>query len=85
LERGTEGELEIELCRILKGIIKGVFMKFVFNKKNKILLILAIIMLIIGYIIMGTGDKTISPILLIIAYVVLIPAAIMTGVSKTNE
>ncbi len=60
-------------------------MKFVFNKKNKILLILAIIMLIIGYIIMGTGDKTISPILLIIAYVVLIPAAIMTGVSKTNE
>ena len=60
-------------------------MKFVFNKKNKILLILAIVMLIIGYIIMGTGDKTISPIILIIAYVVLIPAAIMTGVSKEDK
>jgi len=64
---------------------KGVFMKFVFNKRNKILLILAIVMLIIGYIVMGTGDKTISPVILIIAYVVLIPAAIMTGVSKEDE
>ncbi|HHE38910.1 MAG TPA: hypothetical protein ENL20_10115 [Candidatus Cloacimonetes bacterium] len=60
-------------------------MKFVFNKRNKILLILAIVMLIIGYIVMGTGDKTISPVILIIAYVVLIPAAIMTGVSKEDE
>jgi len=60
-------------------------MKFIFNKKNKILLILAIVMLIIGYIVMGTGDKTISPIILIIAYVVLIPAAIMTGVSKEED
>ncbi|MBC8384805.1 MAG: hypothetical protein H8E57_04740 [Candidatus Cloacimonetes bacterium] len=60
-------------------------MKFVFNKINSILLILAIIMTIIGYVVMGTGDKTLSPIILIFAYVVLIPAAIMTGVSKSQD
>jgi hypothetical protein len=54
-------------------------MKFVFNKTNKILLILAILFLVAGYVIMGTGDKTISPLILIIAYVVLIPAAIISG------
>ena len=57
-------------------------MKFVFNKLNMILLIAAILITIMGYIIMGTGDKTISPILLIIAYVVLFPAAIIAGTKK---
>lgn len=59
-------------------------MKFVFNTLNKILLVAAILMTVAGYVIMGTGDKTISPILLIIAYVVLFPAAIMAG-TKKNE
>ncbi len=60
-------------------------MKFVFNKLNVVLLIAAILITIIGYIIMGTGDKTISPILLIIAYVVLFPAAIMAGTKKKKK
>ncbi len=60
-------------------------MKFVFNKLNVVLLIAAILITIIGYIIMGTGDKTISPILLIIAYVVLFPAAIMAGTKKKEK
>jgi hypothetical protein len=59
-------------------------MKFVFNKINSMLLIAAIIATVIGYIVMGTGDKTISPILLILAYVVLFPAAIMVGVNKNK-
>jgi hypothetical protein len=59
-------------------------MKFVFNKLNAILLIAAILVTIVGYIIMGTGDKTISPILLIIAYVILFPAAIIAG-TKTDK
>jgi hypothetical protein len=60
-------------------------MRFVFNKTNSTLLIIAILATIVGYIIMGTGDKTISPIILIIAYVVLFPAAIMAGTKKKNE
>jgi hypothetical protein len=57
-------------------------MKFVFSKVNVALLILAIIVSVVGYIILGTGDKTISPILLVIAYGALFPAAIMSGVRK---
>ena len=60
-------------------------MKFVFNKLNVILLIAAIVVTVIGYIIMGTGDNTVSPILLIIAYVVLFPAAIMAGAKKKSD
>ena len=60
-------------------------MKFIFNKTNVILLIVAILATIVGYIIMGTGDKTISPIILIIAYVVLFPAAIMAGTKKKDQ
>lgn len=57
-------------------------MRFIFEKRNQILLILAIIVTIAGYVVMGTGDKTISPILLIIAYVVLFPAALLIGWKK---
>ena len=60
-------------------------MKFVFNKTNIILLVIAIITTIAGYIIMGTGDKTISPILLIIAYVILFPVSIIIGTKKKNR
>jgi len=60
-------------------------MKFVFNKTNIILLIIAFITIIAGYVIMGTGDNTISPILLIIAYVILFPASIIVGIKKKEE
>jgi len=57
-------------------------MKFVFSKLNAVILIIAILVIITGYVIMGTGDNTISPILLIISYVVLFPLAIMIGSEK---
>ena len=60
-------------------------MKFVFNKTNVILLIIAFITIIAGYVIMGTGDNTISPVLLIIAYVVLFPVSIIIGTKKNEE
>ncbi len=60
-------------------------MKFIFNKLNVILLAVAILAIVIGYIIMGTGDKTISPIILIIAYVILFPAAIIAGTKKEKK
>lgn len=59
-------------------------MKFTFNKLNAILLILAIVITIVGYVIMGSGDKTISVILLVIAYAILFPAAIMAGTKKKD-
>jgi len=51
------------------------------TKTNYLLLTIAIIVIIIGYVIMkyagdDLGDKTISPIVLTIAYVVLIPLAL---------
>ena len=60
-------------------------MKFIFNKLNVILLAVAILAIVIGYIIMGTGDKTISPIILIISYVILFPAAIIAGTKKEKK
>ena len=60
-------------------------MKFVFNKTNIILLVIAFITTITGYIIMGTGDKTVSPVLLIIAYVILFPASIIIGTKKKEN
>lgn len=51
------------------------------TRTNYLLLALAILVIIIGYIIMkyagdDLGDKTISPIILTIGYVVLIPLAL---------
>ncbi len=60
-------------------------MRFVFNKTNVALLIIAILATVVGYIIMGTGDKTISAIILIIAYVILFPAAIIVGTKKNEK
>jgi len=60
-------------------------MKFLFNKTNIILLAIAIITTIGGYIFLGNGDKTISPVLLIIAYVILFPASIIVGTKKKEN
>lgn len=60
-------------------------MKLVFNKLNYLLLALAIIVTIIAYVIMGTGENTVSPILLIIAYVILFPAAIIAGINRNDK
>lgn len=47
------------------------------NKKNYYLLILCAVILVIAYFIMNTGDITISPIILIITYLILIPFALL--------
>ena len=57
-------------------------MKFHFGKLNWILFILGILFLLAGYIIMSTGDKTISPIMLVIAYVGLFPLSLLLGFKK---
>ena len=47
------------------------------GKANYILMIVAAIILIAGYFIMSTHEITISPILLIITYVIVIPFALL--------
>ena len=47
-------------------------------------MILAVLVTVAGYLIMGTGDNTISPILLVIAYAVIFPVAIIIGADKSE-
>ena len=60
-------------------------MRFEFGKLNTILMVIAILVTVIAYFIMGTGDNTISPILLVIAYAILFPAAIISGVDRSSS
>ncbi|MCF7911041.1 MAG: hypothetical protein K9M99_00810 [Candidatus Cloacimonetes bacterium] len=60
-------------------------MRFEFGKLNTVLMVIAILVTAIGYIIMGTGDNTISPVMLVIAYAILFPAAIITGVDRSSS
>jgi uncharacterized membrane protein YtjA (UPF0391 family) len=60
-------------------------MKFEFNRSSMILLIVAIVTTIAGYAIMSTGDKTISVVMLIVAYVILFPASILIGLKKGTK
>ena len=52
------------------------------TKKNLIILLIAIVLITIGYIIMEQGDAVISPIILIISYVILIPVALLFPTKK---
>lgn len=59
--------------------------RFIFNKLSIILFIIGIIIITAGYIIMSTGDTTISPILLIFAYLVIYPLSILIGLLKRGK
>lgn len=58
--------------------------RFQWSSLNTILLVIAIIMITVGYIIMRQNDISISPVLLLIAYVVLIPLAIILQGKKSE-
>jgi len=55
--------------------------RLVFNKINKALLLAGIILLIIGYYLMSLGDIIVSPLIITISYIIVIPMAIIWGVS----
>jgi hypothetical protein len=57
-------------------------MRLVWQKWNRILFWLAVIMIAVGYIIMSAGDRTISPFILIISYLVLVPLALLFNPKK---
>ena len=52
---------------------------FPFVKNNYILFAVGILVIIVGFIFLATGDITLSPILLIVGYCVIIPIALLYG------
>jgi hypothetical protein len=58
--------------------------RFSWGKLNTILMVIALVIITAGYIIMRKNDISISPVLLLIAYVILIPAAIMLKGKKSD-
>ncbi len=48
-----------------------------FKRNNYLLLISGIVAIILGYIILSTGDITFAPILLVLGYCILIPLALL--------
>ena len=60
-------------------------MKFIFSKSNMIILILAIIMTVVGYVLMANGDNTYSVVILIVAYIILFPASIIMGIKRKSK
>jgi hypothetical protein len=58
--------------------------RFHWGSLNTILMVIALIMLTAGYIIMRKNDISVSPVLLLIAYVILIPAAIVLNGKKSD-
>ena len=68
----------------------SIFGSWSFSKKNYFLFIAGIISISLGYIIMATGETysfqslTLSPVILIIGYLVLIPSALLYKVKEKN-
>ncbi len=67
-----------------------IFESWSFSNKNYLLFIAGVISIIIGYIIMALGDTysfqslSLAPVILIIGYLVLIPAALLYKEKETN-
>jgi hypothetical protein len=51
--------------------------KWPFGKKNYMWFGIAVVVMILGYVALGMGSETLAPFLLVIAYCVLVPVAIM--------
>jgi len=59
--------------------------RFVFDKVNTILFVFGLLLLVIGYAAIAAGDRTLSPIILVIAYIIVFPAAILWGALKKRK
>jgi hypothetical protein len=61
------------------------------NKKNIILVAIGVLMLVIGFICLATGPAdnpvslTVAPLILVIAYIVVIPLGILFGGKKQDK
>ena len=62
--------------------LKKPAMRSIFTSRNRAMLTVGVITLIIGYIALGLGSITLAPVLLVGAYCVIIPIAIVTKGKK---
>ncbi len=66
------------------------FEGWAFNKKNYLLFLIGIVLIVLGYVIMGTGEVdsfqslTIAPLMLFLGYIVIIPLALIYR-DKNNQ
>jgi hypothetical protein len=51
--------------------------KWPFGKRNYLVFALALVVIVIGYIMLGKGSITLAPILLVLGYCILIPIALI--------
>lgn len=57
-----------------------------FGKKNLLWFGIALLVIVVGYLLLGYGSTTLAPILLVLGYCVLIPVAILiNGEKKAQE
>jgi len=59
--------------------------KSAISKRGYVFLIIALLLITVGYVIMSTGDRTISIIFLIIAYVLIIPISLLLPDKKKED
>ena len=57
----------------------------IFGRRNVLLLLAGIVVLLVGYIALGKGSITAAPILLVLGYCVIIPLSIVLWVKKPSE
>lgn len=56
---------------------EGEPVKLPFSARNYSLLAIALVLILLGFVVLSTGDITISPILLVLGYCVFLPAGIL--------
>ena len=60
-------------------------LKLPFGKKNYLLFVLGILVIVLGYIALGSGSITLAPILLVLGYCVIIPLSIIIRDKKEEK
>jgi hypothetical protein len=57
----------------------------VLGRRNALLIVAGIVVIIIGYMLLGRGSVTAAPLLLVIGYCVVVPVAIVMWTRKPND
>lgn len=53
-----------------------------FGRPNVLLFAAALVVIVVGYVLLGRGSVTAAPLLLVLGYVVLIPAGLLVGMGR---
>jgi hypothetical protein len=58
---------------------------FTFGRRNLLVLVAGMIVILVGYILLGKGSITAAPILLVVGYCAIIPLAIVMWTGKRDD